>query len=407
MCDDAVPIRHPIHVALTVLLLAACDGEGPRSVSLTGAGAYEASLRVMDDGFVVAWHDHRDGNAEVYARLLDVRGRPQGPELRLTETQDLSHEADVEVVGDSLIVAWYERSRVGDAQAKVGGWTREGEVRWVRTLSAHEREGRNPVVRAGDGTLFCAWIEQAADGTDVWAQWLDLDGRPVSAPRRLAPAGPTTWNLNAELDDRGRAWVVFDATADTRAAELFVARVDEAGVEVARLTADDGFASKYPDLAFGAAGAALTWFDQRDGNREVYLAVASTGELEGVVTAGRAEPGRSTDEPASPFDRRALRVTTTPGESIGAYVAWNGRQFGLAWSDDSEGHHEIYFQAFDGDGTAAREPQRLTYNLTASLIPAIQPWADGFALVWNEDVVEERRAHGSGGRSEVVFTRVR
>ena len=77
------------------------------------------------------------------------------------------------------------------------------------------------------------------------------------------------------------------------------------------------------------------------------------------------------------------------------------------WSDDSEGHHEVYFQAFDGDGTAAREPLRLTYNPTASLIPAIRPWADGFALVWNEDVVEERRAHSSGGRSEIVFTLVR
>ena len=99
-----------------------------------------------------------------------------------------------------------------------------------------------------------------------------------------------------------------------------------------------------------------------------------------------------------------VRVTTTPGESIGAYVAWNGRRFGLTWSDDSEGYHEVYFQSFDLEGAAILPPQRLTHNSTASLIPAIRPWNDGFAVVWNEDVVQARGAHGSGGSSQIVFT---
>lgn len=85
-------------------------------------------------------------------------------------------------------------------------------------------------------------------------------------------------------------------------------------------------------------------------------------------------------------------------------MAWNGRRFGLAWSDEREGQHEVYFQPFGCDGTAIEEPQRLTRNQTGSLIPAIRPWADGFALVWNEDVVEERGTHELGGRSEIVFS---
>ena len=93
-------------------------------------------------------------------------------------------------------------------------------------------------------------------------------------------------------------------------------------------------ASKYPDLKIGdrQGRVALTWYDMRDGNDEVYLFVAGHSELRGEI------------------DGRARRVTTTEGESIGAYVAWNGERVGLAWSDKTPGQHEIYFQSFDGAG---------------------------------------------------------
>ena len=129
----------------------------------------------------------------------------------------------------------------------------------------------------------------------------------------------------------------------------------------------------------------MTWFDERDGNREVYLAAVGYDEINTGI------------------DQEATRVTRTPGESVGAYVSWNGPHIGLAWSDDTEGRHEVYFQHFTAAATAAHPPQRLTTNPTASLIPAIEPAGAGFALAWNEDVVEERRPHGQGGRSEVVL----
>lgn len=104
-----------------------------------------------------------------------------------------------------------------------------------------------------------------------------------------------------------------------------------------RLSADDGSDSKYPDLAFSGDRAALTWFDVRDGNEEVYLLVAPVADLkEGM-------------------ERRAGRVTSTPGESIGAYLAWNGSHLGLAWCHDTDGgQHEIYFQRLDAAGEGGR-----------------------------------------------------
>ncbi len=63
--------------SLAMALLTGCGGLHP--ISKDGAGAYEASLRVLDEGFIIAWHDTRHGQAEVYARTLDATGQPRGP----------------------------------------------------------------------------------------------------------------------------------------------------------------------------------------------------------------------------------------------------------------------------------------------------------------------------------------
>jgi len=369
---------------------AAAVADQPHLISQSHFGAFEASLTASGHGFAAAWYDTRDGHPEIYMRLLDADGRPTGAERRLTNGRSAAYEADIAALGQNLVVAWYERGSTGTSRAMLGGWTREGRRLWLRTLSAPGRFGRNPVVRTTDREIFCAWLEYDGDRSpDVWAQWFDLEGRPRASPQRVAPAGRTTWNLNAAIDDRGMAWVAFDATVGTVADELFLAHVDHAASGSIRLTEDDGKPSKYPDLGFGADRAALTWFDERDGNKEVYLFVAPMAQMkEGL-------------------ERRAVRVTDTPGESIGAYLAWNQQRVGLAWCDNTVGQHEIYFETFGTDGRALEAPRRLTDNKTESLIPAIRPAGHGFALVWNELTPGAGGGHDPSSRSEIAFALVR
>ena len=392
-------------LALLLLSISGCDGPRHIEISEGGGGAYEASLAPVGDGWAVAWHDTRDGRPEIYARLLDVNGHPTGPSSRLTNTPNFSYEPQLAAAGArELVVAWYAESASGASVTHVGAWRRTDDAgprwsrvgdagpRWTRTLSNPARLGRNVVARVENRRLFCAWIENGENARDdaVWAQWLDLDldGQPLSPPQRLADAGPTTWNLNAAIDGDGQAWVVFDATAGTRTDEIFLVGADDAAASPVRLTDDDGVASKYPDLAFGSDSAAVTWFDERDGSQEVYLVVAPFPQLR------------------DRFEAHARRVTATAGASMGAYLAWNGDRIGVAWSDDTGGEAEVYLLGFDATGTALHAAERVTNNPTASLIPAIQPWGDGFALAWNEDVVEERGDHRSGGRSDIVFALV-
>jgi uncharacterized iron-regulated membrane protein len=364
---------------------------GVLQISHSGRGAYEASLTPFGDGFAASWYDTRHGHAEIYLQWLDGNGRPVRTEQRLTNGSANAYEPDIQALDSNLVVAWYEKAADGALTAKLGLWTKDGQPRWNKSLSAPGHFGRNPVVRAARGRVFSAWIEnRPGEDQAVWGQWFDAQGRPAASPLRLAPAGHTTWNLNAAIDDRGRAWVVFDARVETRRDELYLVSVDGASTNVIRLSGDDGFDSKYPDLAFRGERAALTWFDVREGNEEVYLFIAPTTELkEGLQS-------------------RASRVTNTSGESIGAYLAWNGSDLGLAWCDNTDGkQHEIYFQRFDDAGKAIDQPRRLTHNATSSLIPAIRPRRDGFALVWNEFTPDPKDIHGPNGRSEVMFAQIR
>ena len=292
---------------LAGVVLTGCGSPALLGVSDTPAGssAHEASLDVLTDGYAVAWYDTRDGHPEIYTRRLEANGQPSGPSHRLTRGTDAAYEPDLVSDGTRLIVGWYEKTASEQVIPKLGVWNLAGELQWAAALA---QAGRNTVVSVQDGTIFAAWIQDETEATSsVWASWWNTDGDPLGLPVRLAPAGRTTWNLNATLDGHGDAWLVFDADAGTRAEELFLIRASVGKMPlVQQLTPDDGFPSKYPDVAFFDDQAALTWFDERDGNQEVYVAIAPTAEI-----------GESLED-------RAQRVTDTPGNSIGAYLSWNG-----------------------------------------------------------------------------------
>lgn len=376
-------------VALLVLSCVASGRADTHHVSQSGFGAYEASLTRMGSGFAAAWYDTRHGHAEIYARMLDARGVPAGPERRLTIGTADAYEPDIAAAGNLLIVAWYEHDGTKGYRAMLGAWTKDGVEQWRTRLSGAAHGGKNGLVRVRGNDVFCAWIEQAPDRRpEVRAQWYSTDGRPRSAAMSIGPAGRTTWNVRAALDDRGLAWVAFDAAAGTRADEVFLARVARESHTLTRLTADDGKASKYPDIAVRGNHAAVSWHDVRDGNEEVYLLVAPAGSVNGEI------------------DARAARVTRTAGESIGAYVAWNGNRVGLAWCDNTGGQHEIYFAAFDSNGRSTASARRLTDTRPDSLIPAILPAGRGFALAWNEFTPGPGGGHDIRGRSDIVFSLV-
>jgi hypothetical protein len=387
--------RHLVAAVFAVaaaLASAGCEAADSGVVTTEKAVAFEPSLATFRDGFAVAWYDTRDGKGELYQQALDADGRLYGTEVRLTIGMPEAFEPDIQAVegtqgGDGFLIGWYEKSEAGAYEPRLGFWSRNGAARWIKTLAPR---GRNTVIRVHGELVYAAWIEdEVAPAAGVWTGWWNVRGEMVVAPRRVADAGKMTYNLNAALtsDSRGHgvpvAFVAFDATVRTKAEEIYVVEDDAEHAQVTRLTADDGFASKYPDLALSGSHAALTWFDVKDGNEEVYLSVSPLATL------------------VRPDAVAGTRVTTTKGHSIGAYLTWNKDRVGLAWCDDTVGQHEIYLAQFDTTGTRRGDVLRLTDTTPDSLIPAIQPWRSGFALAWIEYLGKDD--HDARGRSQVLL----
>ncbi len=165
------------------------------------------------------------------------------------------------------------------------------------------------MIQLQGGVVYAAWIETTPGATPlVWAQRFDGQGHPLSAPVRAGEAAKDTWNLNAAVDEKGVHYVVWDARLGSRAKELRLAVVGDGPVREVQLSPDDGHASVYPDLKIGPGGqAALTWFDNKDGNEEVYLTVAP---LAAFASGATLPPS------ASPIPRRPRSALTWPGTGI-------------------------------------------------------------------------------------------
>lgn len=358
------PARQLFVIAL-LALLAGC--QRAQQISPGDLPAFEVSLTTAAPP-ALAWHGGLLANDALYLQPLDAHGKASGKPLQLTDGTNAAYEADLQSVADGWLLAWYEKQPADKSlMAFLADYDSAGRLRWKRALSAPGSNSRNTVVRSTGQQIHVAWIEtRAGEMPAVWTARFDQDGKPLAAPMRIAAASTDTWTLNAALDEAGNFYVVYDATLGTQGKELQLLRIDGDQVRQRRLSADDGRDSVYPDIAFSGSRVALTWFDSRDGNEEVYL---YTTALATLLNEG---------------DVSGVRITRTPGASIGAYLAWNGAKLGLAWCDPIEGQNEIYFASFNAEGRPLAATQRLTRTATQSSIPSIRPWEGGFAIAWNE-----------------------
>ncbi len=345
--------------------------------------AYELSLATDGETLLAGWHGGYEAPDSIFLQLLTPAGKTRGAPVRITTGPHHAYEPDLLLMDGDVIVAWYEKDmRTSALSAWVGRFSIEGQKRWRQRLGERHRVTRNPVVRAVDDALAVAWIEQDADAVsqeaEVWSVQMSPDGEFLGDALQSGAASRDTWNLNAAVGGDGVFHIVFDAGLGNARNELQHIAIANGDAVQTQMSSDDGFASLYPDIAIGKNGeAALTWFDERDGNREVYLRAGAT--IDAVIQ-------KATE---------SHRVSHTAAASIGAYLAFGDKDLALVWSDRDQGQGELYARIFDRTGAPASNIRRLTHTAEQSSIPAIRRFGTGWAVVWNEYVSLSEVGHGS------------
>jgi hypothetical protein len=188
------------------------DGKKRAQTMLTHAkgDVGDPVLAAVDDGWIVAWVDFRDGNGEVYAVRVDRNLRKLGPEKRITTAPGDASDVALLVREKDVLIAFSDArgnpGGAGDAfvaRLALADAAKQGdEIRLAQT--AEHARGLRFVKAFGETAVV--FLEQpigaAAEGgkTTALAAFLDANGAPRGLPETisLGDASPSAFDLSCE-----------------------------------------------------------------------------------------------------------------------------------------------------------------------------------------------------------------
>ena len=195
------------------------------------------------------------------------------------------------------------------------------------------------------------------------------DAGPTCTPVAAHPISTVSPTSNARevslvATDAGYAAAWHDTT--TGAAQIRFVRLDAAGVPIGdelRVTNDEG-ASASPTLVWTGTEHGIAWYDDRDGDTEIYFT---------RIAADGTEIGDD------------ARVTMDGARSEFPSLAWNGDGYGLVWNDTRPGTFQIYFARLDTAGVKVGGDVRVSTSTALAASPRLTYTGDGYGVAWHDN----------------------
>ncbi len=271
------------------------------------ADAVAPDIACVGENVYVAWEDERDGelkNHNIYAAVSTDSGNTFGEEDILLdgdiEGDAMSLGPRVAAAGDDVYVAWFDNAN-GAYDILVQASHNNG-TRWLDTPSRADSDGEGsaysawPTIGASADAVIVAWEDSRNEGNDVFASASDDGGETFGNDQRL------------DLGDDGGASNSFE-----------------------------------PRIVVDGAMAAVAWYDERNGARDILM--------------------NATTDAGGSWLGEAVRVDTDPAgeaESLHpALAAQDGKVF-VTWQDARSGGYDIYERVYDSAaGDFASEEVRL------------------------------------------------
>jgi len=334
------------------VVLSFADASGARlgsdvvvSASVDGIISEAPALGWDGASLLVAWHDASGGSLEIHSQATDKAGAAGAKERRvLTSGHAPGGTAivspSVAATGDGYVAAWQDTRRgtgwydvylrrLDEAGSAVGN-----EVLVSGSAAANAYLGSAPPIAFSGESVGIVWFDGLTSTMKL--SLFDRDLERVGADIVLS----TTPFWNAALAWTGEVFLA--AWVDNRDGnrEIYVAAVAPDGTVLqpgARISAAPG-RSEAPSISGDGRGRAVAWMDQRHGNQEIYAAALD------------------------PFGRRLgpeRRITTLAGTQNRPQLAWNGTHYLLVWQDASTPQNQIHGVRLAGDATAVGSASRI------------------------------------------------
>ena len=295
-----------------------------KSQIIINGGIYQESFfpTVAVSGSVVhvVWHDERDGNYEIYYKRSLDGGTNWESDVRLTNASASSDAASIAVSGSNVYVVWEdERDRNYQIYYKLSAdrgasWGEETPL--TKTYAQSE----NPCVSASGSDVHVVWQDNRHGNYEMYYKRSTDGGLSWAADARLTTGSSYSYLPSVSVSG-STINVVWEDIRDGRYENIYHKRSTDAGLSwdkdtlLTSPTADAHHAS----VSVSGALAYVVWFDNRDGNYEIYYKRS---------TDGGANWGADT------------RLTNNFGGSQYPSVALSGMAVHVIWQEQNE----IYYK---------------------------------------------------------------
>jgi len=379
--------------------------QGPSSVSIGGVPA--SSIAAWSDtvitatvpegattGSVVVTEGGVASNA-VSLVVLWTKENPDNVAIAATANREDSPQITSDGSGGALI-AWQDfRSGTGDLYAQrvnssgVAQWAADG----VAISAAVSSQDFPQLIADGSGGAFITWQDfRSGTGNDIYVQRVDSSGtvRWRADGVAICTAADQQWSPRLVSDGSGGAIITWYDNRNGNY-DIYAQRVNSTG-EV-QWTADGVSISTetnlqmYPQLiADGSGGAIITWYDYRSGNGDIY---AQREDSSGTVrwTADGVAISLVSVDQSSP-----RLVSDGSGGAI------------ITWYDDRSGNDDIYAQRVNSSGSVQWTTDGVVISAFTSyqiIDDIISDGSGGAIIAWYDgrngsDDIYIQRVNGSG-----------
>jgi hypothetical protein len=382
-----------------------------------GARSFEPVVAFSGTEYLAVWRDTRFGQtSDIFATRVSSGGvvlDPLGIEIAAAATNVL-RTPTVAFVGGDYLVAWEDRSTVGNPDIDAALVATTGAVTALAAVAATAAAETQPILAArGDeallvyrsgttlrGTIFSGGsfgsavniatgneptvaADPSGDYLVAWAQGAidpDIRGQFITAGGALAggdfaiSAGNGTQAEPAAGFDGLNYVVLFRRNADiygTRvsSAGLVIDTHLEGGNPVGGVAVNTRPAQQStPTVACGVSGCLAAWADARDVDALSFDVYAAVIDPEPLFTTGE-------DFPVASLDRAQIAPSATTA----------GNSWFLVWQDSSTGLQYPYGARIAADGSVIdADPILLLSGNNAQVQPALARSDDGWLLAWSD-----------------------
>ena len=311
----------------------------------------------------LTFFDDRDGNREIYYKRSNNGGTSWSSDVRLTNNPAISHFPAIAAWGSGIHVVW-EEYRDGNGEIYYTRST-DGGVTWSANtrLTNNPSNSLSPSIAVVDNHVHLTWFDQRDGNSEIYYKRSDDGGQSWSPDLRLTN-NPSTSAFPAIAVAKAVIHVAWEEHRDANG-EIYFKRSSDGGVTWGpdtRLT-NDGANSFSPSISATAADVNVAWFDQRDGNLEIYDKHSADAGLNWAVDK---------------------RVTNNPAVSNYPSVSVSGSSVHLVWFDERDGNTEIYYNNSTDRGATWGTEIRLTNDGARSTDPCLAVSGSNVHVLWTD-----------------------